>query len=102
MYKCNVRVTALRMKNHNKWILTCAWEPGVQGVLQHPLEKIRGCVAPPAKFLLTIYKYSNCHTYPQKVSESHGTMVYGFGWYHGTGESGSLAPCFAPPPPLFS
>ena len=29
---------------------------GGAGVLQHPLEKIRGCAAPPATFLLTIYK----------------------------------------------
>ena len=31
---------------------------GNAGVVQHPLEKIRGCAAPPVKFLLTIYKYS--------------------------------------------
>ena len=30
---------------------------GGVGLLQHPLEKIRGCAAPPAKLLLTIYRY---------------------------------------------
>ena len=40
--------------NQIKSLKAWAWEPGVRGVLQHPLEKIRGCAAPPAKFLLTI------------------------------------------------
>ena len=33
---------------------------GGAGVLQHPLEKIRGCAAPPGNFLSNITIYFHC------------------------------------------